>query len=446
MKRHGSVSSQLPQPDNPQPISSTVSHDDAALVSGQPVRVRRARRDKIALVLAGGGITGVVYEVGALRAIDDMLVDLSVNDFDIYVGTSGGALVSALMANGYTPHDIIQTIDHRHPELRGFRVSDLYHTNFEGFFRRLFSWPATLFSMGWQLSTRFGEVAVSDLIWELADLFPDGIYNGNSLERYMRAVLETTGHTNFFEQLSKELYIVATELDTGARAVFGPGHEPPWTISQAVAASSAVPLLYRPMQILDKDYVDGGLHGAASLDLAIEAGAKLVVCVNPMVPLDASRIDPTGHYIRRHGVQAVINQTVRTFMHSTIRYHIKNLRTKYPDVDIILIQPDWTDHQMFSYNPMYYRERLAVAEHGFKSVTLGMLQEFDYFQTILSRHNIRITKNVVVEALDELRISHEHPEVVQHIIERTERPPTLDTALLGLEQSLSRLRARANLS
>jgi predicted acylesterase/phospholipase RssA len=62
-----------------------------------------ASKSKIALVLAGGGLTGAVYEVGALRAIDDLLLDRTVNDLDIYVGTSAGAVVCSLLANGLSP-------------------------------------------------------------------------------------------------------------------------------------------------------------------------------------------------------------------------------------------------------------------------------------------------------------------------------------------------------
>ena len=65
---------------------------------------------KTALVLAGGGLTGAVYEIGTLRAIDDLLVDRTVNDFDIYVGTSAGALVAALLANGLSPETMLQSI------------------------------------------------------------------------------------------------------------------------------------------------------------------------------------------------------------------------------------------------------------------------------------------------------------------------------------------------
>ena len=54
---------------------------------GAPRR-RRRRRSKTALVLGGGGFTGGVYEIGALRALDLLSVNRTVNQFDVYVGTS----------------------------------------------------------------------------------------------------------------------------------------------------------------------------------------------------------------------------------------------------------------------------------------------------------------------------------------------------------------------
>jgi hypothetical protein len=254
----------------------------------------------------------------------------------------------------------------------------------------------------------------------------------------VRSVLCENGRTNHFDELSKELYIVATTLDSGERAVFGTGLTPGVAISTAVAASSAVPVLYRPVEIDECDYVDGALHGAASLDLAIEAGAKLVVCVNPMVPLDTSKYRPSEHFIRQRGLQAIINQTVRTLLHSSVRYHVKNLRAKYPDVDIILIQPHWDDYDMFSYNPMHYRSRLTVAEHGFESVTRGLLENFDYFSNVLARHNIRIAKGRVSEELHELEASGNAPDVVEQILtgEGQRRAQDAGPAHNGKRQSL----------
>jgi hypothetical protein len=65
------------------------------------------------------------------------------------------------------------------------------------------------------------------------------------------------------------------------------------------------------------------------------------------------------------------------------------------------------DYAMFSYNPMHYRSRVAVAEHGFASVTRGLLEYFDFFEQILSRHRIRISRKRVSQELAEITT---HPE------------------------------------
>ena len=73
-----------------------------------PRRTRRAR-SKVALVCAGGGITGAVYEIGCLRALEDLL-DRSVADLDLYVGVSGGAFVTSLLANGVSPREMYDAV------------------------------------------------------------------------------------------------------------------------------------------------------------------------------------------------------------------------------------------------------------------------------------------------------------------------------------------------
>lgn len=403
---------------------------------------RRAenRHSRVALVLAGGGIMGVVYELGALRAINDMLVDLTVNDFDIYVGTSAGALVTSLIANGYTPHEIMQFMDNRHPEIGGVRVGDIFHANLQDYARRLMNLPRALLTLCYNSMRHPGDLALSDLLWEFTEVLPSGLYDGNALERYVRKMLELPGRSNRFDFLEKQLYVVATELDTGNRAVFGQGGKAIVPISRAVAASSALPVLYRPVQIFGRDYLDGGLHGTASLDLAIESGAKLVICINPMVPLNARRVHPDENYISEHGLPAIINQAVRTLLHSSLRYHIKNLQVKYPDVDIVLIQPAWDDHRMFSYNPMYYGSRLMLAEHGFETVTSGLLAHYDYYRQVLKRHGIDVHTDFVQRELAVMQRSGNDPKVVREVIEAKEEGfPALTSSLERLEANLARL-------
>lgn len=403
------------------------------------VPARLQARDKVALVLAGGGITGAVYEVGALRAINDLLVDLTVNEFDIYVGTSAGALVSSFIVNGFSPTEIVQLLDNRHPELAGFRVADVFSPNLEDALRRLWALPTTLWNIGRTVLQNLNDVAIADVIWEAARLLPGGIYDGNALARYVAGVLEKPGYTNRFSELKKQMFIVASELDSGSRAVFGPGYIEEVPISRAVAASSAVPVIYRPVQIFEKDYLDGSLHGNASLDLAIEAGAKLLIVINPMVPFDASSARPHEHYIRQHGLQAVINQSVRTLLHASLRYHIKNLRMKYPDVDIILIQPGMDDLEMFSLNPLNYAGRLAVAEHGFESVTAGLLGNIDYYRSVLARNGIELHTDLARAELAALRAGRNDLGAMSGILDPARQRPTLSSAVSNLEVTLNRL-------
>src|SRR5437868_14164182 len=76
---------------------------------------RRPRRSRTALVLGGGGVTGGVYEIGALRALDLLAVNRTVNQFDVYVGTSAGSFVASLAANGVTPAEMMRVVNQQVP-------------------------------------------------------------------------------------------------------------------------------------------------------------------------------------------------------------------------------------------------------------------------------------------------------------------------------------------
>src|SRR3712207_8043030 len=81
----------------------------------KPQQRRRSRRSKTALVLGGGGVTGGVYEIGALRALDLLAVNRTVNQFDVYVGTSAGSFLASLAANGVTPEEMMRVGNQQEP-------------------------------------------------------------------------------------------------------------------------------------------------------------------------------------------------------------------------------------------------------------------------------------------------------------------------------------------
>lgn len=417
-------------------------------------------RDKVALVLAGGGLTGAVYEIGALRAINDLLVDRTVNEFDIYVGTSAGALIAAMLANGLTPEAMLRAIDGTHPEIRQMRREDIFRFNRRALLRRSLKLPQTVFGAWSHYLRNISDMSFVDVIWSLSEALPPGFYDGMALERYVREVLSGPGRSNRFDDLDRDLFIIATNLDTGKRAVFGRGHRSRVPISLAVAASTALPLVYTPVRIGDNEYVDGGLRGTASLDLAIEHGAKLVICINPLVPYDNSDrtsipfLGKDGGYLSEKGLQAIASQVSRIGIHAGLHYHIKQLRRSHPEVDIILIEPRYDDYQMFFYNIMRYSTRLVVARHGFESVTLDLAEKYSYYKAILARHGIPISRTLVRRELAEIQESGYNPAVIRRVLEarsesyRRSGPSTpigrLQRTLAELELELENLSSSAS--
>ena len=412
---------------------------------------------KTALVLAGGGLTGAVYEIGALRAIDDLLVDRTVNDFDIFVGTSAGALVAAMLAAGFSPGLMLDVMNEEHPEIAPIRRGDIFPIDPAGLLQSTVRFPRKLLA-AWSAYVQQGrgDTTLFDLLWQLLELLPPGLYDGAGLERYVRRVLKQANVSNRFGDLERQLYIIATDLDNGERAVFGAGYDEQATISQAVAASAAMPFLYKPVRIGQREYVDGGLRGNASLDLAIEQGAKLVVCINPVVPFDSEggesvlRRDRADGHISDRGVQAVTSQVLAILLHSGLHYHVKQLRRRYPDVDIILVEPRADDEHMHFDNIMRYSARLTIARHGFESVTLYLAQDFAHYKEILTRHGIPVSRRLLVEEMQEIWDSDYSPRVLRRILsarQPSERPASriyteLDETLCRLEEALARLDAK----
>ena len=385
-------------------------------------------RGKTALVLAGGGLTGAVYEIGALRAIDDLLTDRTVNDFDLYVGTSAGALVGSLVANGITPETILQALAGDHPDIRAIERGDLFYFNPLDLLQLGAKLPETL-TGAWAHYLRYlKDMTLFDFVWSLSEALPAGIYDSQALGRYVHHAIITYGGSDHFDRIKRDLYVIATDLDTGQRAVFGRDSNQNVPISLAVAASTAVPILYKPVRIADHDYIDGSVRGNASLDLAIEHGATLILCINPLVPFDNGDrasipfFGPDGGLLGDKGFTAVASQVTRIQTHAGLLYHIKQLRKTHPEVDIVLVEPDVKDHEMSFYNIMRYSTRLTVAQHGFETVTLKLAENYRYYADLLSRHGIVLNQRLVDNELAELKQSNYDSTVLRRILENSPAP------------------------
>src|SRR5690242_16260926 len=156
---------------------------------------------KRALVLCGGGVTGLTYEIGGLRALDDLLVDQSVNDFDIFIGTSAGSIVGALLANGISPAAMALGMSGASRDLRPPSPWGIYRPNLTEVAGRLLRLPGLLREMVWEAARRPNRLASLDLIGMLSPLLPSGIFDHSVVVDFVHRVLDLPGLTDDFRQL-----------------------------------------------------------------------------------------------------------------------------------------------------------------------------------------------------------------------------------------------------
>jgi len=373
---------------------------------------RRKKPSKTALVLGGGGFTGGVYEIGALRALDLLAVNSTVNNFDVYVGTSAGSFVASMLANGVTPEEMMQVINERVPsDLEDLDLSRVLKPNYLGFLSKAAALPLRTAQLLRQL-TRIGELSMIDIGVGLAEALPTGLYSGRGLSDYVEEALVDADRVNDFRLLDNELYLTTTDLDTCERIVFG---EEGWSdvpISKAVECSTCLPLVYKPVDLKGRQFVDGGIRSTTNVDIAVEKGAKFIVVVNPLVPYvnDFEKTIPTvfGRRVRRvsdMGLPAIANQTFRLIAHQRLHQAVEQWQEKYPGVDIVLLEPDPTDELMFGTPIMDYSRRLQIAKHGFETVTATLAKDYDRYAEIAERHGLEISerrvRRVVEKATDE---------------------------------------------
>ena len=388
---------------------------------------RGRRRSKTALVLGGGGFTGGVYEIGALRALDLLSVNRTVNQFDVYVGTSAGSFVAAAVANGVTPEEMMRVIVHQVPTpFPDASVGALLKPNYGEFISRGLKFPWRLANVLRALARDLGQVSAVDVVLGLAEALPTGLYSGDGIERYVRRILSDPDRTDVFSELAGELYLAATDLDTCERVVFGAEGWDDVPISRAVAASSALPMIYRPVKIGGREYIDGGIVSTTNLDIAVEAGAKFIVVVNPLVPYvnDFETRIPTltGSRPRRvsdMGFPHIGYQAFKMLAHQRLHELARRWEERYPGVDIILIEPDATDELMFQTSVMNFTSRVDIARHGFQSVTLKLAHDYPNFKRICARHGIDISATRVRQVVKHFEAERETTRAWRKILEQT---------------------------
>src|SRR5438876_540958 len=341
----------------------------------------RKKNPRVALVLAGGAVTGGAYKLGGLKALDDFLVNRKTTDFDIYVGLSAGAFLAAPLAGGVTPPEMLRSLDGTSEDFTYLSPLDFYNPNLTEFAQKpleflvdlltyvpsalydfLAQTPELVRSLQAPLAQARRRPTLANLIecvkpvidavgaarefpFPLAYL-PSGLFDNASLERYLRHNIDRRGMTNDFRVLYRlrqvELYIVAMNLDTAERVV------------------------------------------------------------RRFLP-EKGRYEIEGRPLASQGMLTVLNQVLRTLLHSRLQLGIQQYQDD-PSFqgDIILLEPGETDLAFFKMAPLNLWAGRSAGAHGYLSVTQAIEAHYEMIRQILQTYGVLMTRKEVREGLERL--------------------------------------------
>lgn len=338
---------------------------------------------KSALCLSGGGLEGFLFEVGVLKAINAHLQNRSITDFDIFCGISAGSILAAFLANTAEPEQIARALTGNGDAgaVTGMEVLSP-RIIFDPHVREYLNRVAYL--------VRQAPVTnISSLFSTALKTIPTGFFRGDNLRAFVERILTQDGRTNDFRELKKELYIGATEQDTSNHTIFGAGQWRDIPISTAVRASCALTPFYEPEKIRGRYYVDGQYTRTSNFHFAIERGAKLVIVVDPLVPI---KVEQPGYVQSKGGVFAAL-QALKAVIHTRFMHGIRHAAENNPDVDFVLFAPEAEDMKLMSGSPMKYNIRTEILNMAYRCTVRKVQRDFEILSGTFEKHGYRLQRH-----------------------------------------------------
>jgi len=364
------------------------------LVSSRGATAADALPLRRGLVCAGGGVTGAIYEIGVLAALEERLDGFSLTDCDVFVGVSAGSYVGTLLASGVSPAVLYRNATD--PGASDLDQLSLFRPNVGEIAARLLTAPLTVVETLRDFSRNRHEMTLTDVVASFAGLLPSGFFVLDGLEEWLSRWLSEEGRTNDFRRLARRLRIVTVALDTGETRVFGEPGSDAVPISLAVAASCALPGFFRPVRIDAADYIDGGVRKTAHISLALKERCGLVLCVNPIVPVRFSLSRGLLPIRRQQGALAsrgllpILDQVFRLSLHSRLQYGLARYRRENPDTDIVLFEPKPEELPWLMRNIMRTSGRIRIAEYAYRSTLQRLDADHARLSRVLDRHGLRL--------------------------------------------------------
>lgn len=258
--------------------------------------LKNFKNKKIALVLSGGVVKAAAWHIGVTLALEELGFSMKSNrnsssdeyqakrplEIGTYVGSSAGAMVSVMLASGYTPQEIINGVfGTQKSAMKKMTYKDMFHLHkrkskpkIKGLYHPLDDFPVYLRSLMKPIMS-----------------FP-GLFSTDGVRKYL---LNEVLDVDTFEEFVPDLFIVGTQLDHSRKTIFGrynypnPGHDPTSTyqtgikVSTAAAASMSVPPFYAPYPVQNPKtketnyYIDGEIRETLSTHVAEDNGCDVII-------------------------------------------------------------------------------------------------------------------------------------------------------------------------
>ncbi len=406
-------------------------------------RRNTGRAPRIGLAIAGGGPIGAMYELGALRALDEACDGLDLTRLDCYVGVSSGAFFAAGLANRMDTAELCRIFISGNSQDVTFRPEAFLRPALLEYVRRAASIPRLTAKLTQDLWSGRGDSRWSDLVTRIGGLVPTGLFDNAAVERFLRDVFTRQGRSNDFRKLERPLYVIGVDLDSGEAVRFGDTGWDDVPISQAVQASAALPGLYPPVELRDKHgrtrhVVDGALRRTMHASVVLDRDVDLMLGINPLVPFnpgnDSDR-DADAHRfsdrrIAEGGLPGVLSQTLRTMLQSRMQVGLARYAQQYPDIDQLVFEPNAADRELFYTNVFSFAARRRISQLAYRNTLSDLRKRRDVLEPVLARHGITLREDVIADRPRSI-LAH-----LPHASRRTETTAVLGRALDDLEYSL----------
>ncbi len=341
----------------------------------EQILARRAS-GRIAICLAGGGIEGLFYEIGVLRALESFLADRSIVDFDLFCGISAGAVLGAFLANGIGPEEIARGLQGQSSRIDPIMRRQLFDPNVGEMSRRVLK----LLS-----EAARGGAGPRGLLSSMARAVPSAAFSGDGLRQWMKQNLDKPGMSDRFEELRRPLFVGATDQDTAQAVVFGEEGFEHVPVHRAVRASAALTPFYAPEVIDGRYYIDGAFTRTTNMRVAVRNGATMVILVDPLVPVFSQE---AGYVDARGGIFGTM-QGLKGLINGRFDKAAKVLREMYPDVSFHLFRPEGDEMRILSGSPMKLFYRTEVEDIAYENTTAKIRDRLVELSRDFAAHGVR---------------------------------------------------------